>query len=100
YEPALLSSLPTLFLCDGEGLGHTPDSASSLPTGVTNRFATVDAILLVDNGARRMRAAHSAVMRSVVAVGQASKLILCFTHFDQVVGDNLPTFSAKEQHIL
>jgi hypothetical protein len=100
FKPEWATEFPRLVLLDGEGLGHTPDSASSLPTGVTNRFATVDAILLVDNGAQPMQAAPSAVMRSVVAVGQASKLIPCFTHFDQVVGDNLPTFSAKEQHIL
>lgn len=100
FRPEWATSSPRLVLLDGEGLGHTPDSASSLPTAVTNRFSVVDAILLVDNGAQPMQAAPSAVMRSVVAVGQASKLIFCFTHFDQVVGDNLPTFSAKEQHIL
>jgi len=100
FEPAWLDSRPKLVLLDGEGLGHTPDSASSLPTSVTNRFSSVDAILLVDNGAQPMQAAPSAVMRSMVAVGQASKLVLCFTHFDQVLGDNLPTFTAKEQHIL
>lgn len=100
FRPEWITESPRLVLLDGEGLGHTPDSASSLPTAVTNRFGDVDAILLVDNGAQPMQAAPSAVMRSVVAVGQATKLILCFTHFDQVVGDNLPTFSAKEQHIL
>lgn len=100
FAPAWLDARPNLVLLDGEGLGHTPDSASSLPTGVTNRFSSVDAILLVDNGAQPMQAAPSAVMRSLVAVGQAAKLVLCFTHFDQVLGDNLPTFTAKEQHIL
>ncbi len=28
------------------------------------------------------------------------KLHLLFTHFDQVSGDNLPTFSAREEHVL
>lgn len=100
FKPEWATSVPRLVLLDGEGLGHTPDSASSLPTTVTGRFESADGILLVDNGAQPMQAAPSAVMRSVVAVGQASKLVLCFTHFDQVIGDNLPTFSAKEQHIL
>src|SRR6266849_2900611 len=29
-----------------------------------------------------------------------SKLFVCFTHFDEVTGDNLPTFKAKEAHVL
>jgi hypothetical protein len=56
--------------------------------------------LLVENGAQPMQAAPQAVMRGVAAVGQTHKLIFCFTPFDQVVGDNLPTFKAKEQHVL
>jgi len=100
FQPVWMADRPRLVLIDGEGLGHTPDSASSLPTSVTTRFDSVDTIVLVDNGAQPMQAAPGAVMRSVTAMGQASKLIFCFTHFDQVVGDNLPTFSAKEEHIL
>src|SRR5207344_1245832 len=40
------------------------------------------------------------LMRSLVAVGQSQKLLFCFTHFDQVGGDNLMGFSDKEQHVL
>ena len=29
-----------------------------------------------------------------------AKLHILFTHFDQVQGDNLPTFSAREEHVL
>lgn len=100
FEPSWADGPLPLVLLDGEGLGHTPDSASSLPTSVTKQLEMVDAIVLVDNGAQPMQAAPNAVMRSVVAVGQTSKLLVCFTHFDQVTGDNLPTFSAREQHIL
>lgn len=32
--------------------------------------------------------------------GNASKLHVIFTHFDQVKGDNLPGFSDREQHVL
>lgn len=39
-------------------------------------------------------------MREVVATGNARKLILVFTHFDEVKGDNLPNAAAKAQHVL
>lgn len=32
--------------------------------------------------------------------GSASKLLLLFTHFDEVKGDNLPNATAREQHVL
>jgi hypothetical protein len=70
FHPEWLSSPRPLVLLDGEGLGHTPDSAASLPTSVTSRFEIVDAIVLVDNGAQPMQAAPQAVMRGVAAVGQ------------------------------
>jgi hypothetical protein len=89
-----------LVLLDGEGLGHTPDPAASLPTAVTRRFEEVDAILLVDNAGQPMQAATVAAMRNLAANGQTGKLIICFTHFDNVVGDNIPTFKLREQHVL
>ena len=87
-------------LLDGEGLGHTPDPAASLPTSVTRRFEDVDAVLLVDNAAQPMQAATVAAMRNLASNGQAGKLIICFTHFDNVGGDNMPTFKLREQHVL
>jgi hypothetical protein len=47
-----------------------------------------------------MQAAPLAALREVVATGNARKLILVFTHFDEVKGDNLPNASAKAQHVL
>ena len=91
---------PALALFDIEGLGHTPDSAASLPTAVTRRLDDVDAVLLVDNATQPMQGATMAAMRSLASGGQAEKLIVCFTHFDGVVGDNLPTFRSKKHHVL
>jgi len=42
-------SRPKLALMDGQGLGHTPDSSSSVTTHITRRFGHVDVILLVDS---------------------------------------------------
>jgi energy-coupling factor transporter ATP-binding protein EcfA2 len=91
--------IPRLVLIDGEGLGHTPESASSLPTSVTKRYEKVDAILLVDNAAQPMQAGAQAVLRSLAVSGHDSKLRIVFTHFDQMKGDNLPNQEAKKNHV-
>ena len=94
------SEVPKLVLLDGEGLGHTPKSSSAVSTAVSRRIEAADAVLLVDNATQPMQAASFAAMREVVATGNARKLIVAFTHFDQVKGDNLPNPDAKVQHVL
>lgn len=93
-------SIPQLVLMDGEGLGHTPDSTSSISTSITRRYKHTDAILLVDNAAQPMQAAPIAVLQSVVAGGYQSKLSICFTHFDEVKGDNIPNVAMRKEHVL
>ena len=92
--------VPKLVLLDGEGLGHTPTSSSAVSTAVSRRIEAADAVLLVDSAKQPMQAAPLAAMREVVATGNARKLIIGFTHFDEVKGDNLPNASAKVQHVL
>ncbi|NCC33924.1 MAG: hypothetical protein EOM24_18195 [Chloroflexia bacterium] len=46
-----------------------------------------------------MQAAPGAVLSSVALNGYGKKLAVTFTHFDQVRGDNLPTPSAKREHV-
>ena len=91
---------PKLVLLDGEGLGHTPSTSASVSTTVSRRIEDVDAVLLVDNAAQPMQAAPVAAMRELARSGNAAKLIVVFTHFDEVKGDNLPTPSAKVQHVM
>lgn len=101
FSPTWVSGrVPKLVLFDGEGLGHTPKSASSLSTGVSQRIQEVDAVLLVDNATQPMQAAPFAAMRHIVTTGNVNKLILAFTHFDEVKGDNLPNASQKARHVL
>jgi hypothetical protein len=57
-------------------------------------------VLLVDNAAQPMQAAPVAALKGIAVSGNASKLHVIFTHFDQVKGDNLPGFSDREQHVL
>ncbi len=91
--------IPKLVLLDGEGLGHTPESSSAVPTAVSRRIEAADAVLLVDSATQPMQRAPMAAMREVVTTGNARKLIMAFTHFDAVKGDDLPNASAKVQRV-
>ena len=57
-------------------------------------------MLVVDNAAQPMQAAPVAALKGIAVSGNASKLHVILTHFDQVKGDNLPGFSDREQHVL
>ncbi|UNN05181.1 hypothetical protein [Rhodococcus opacus] len=92
-------AVPPLVLIDGEGLGHTPTSAAALSMAVSERINAVDVILLVDNAAQPMQAAPAAAIRSILISGNVDKLVFCFTHFDEVTGDNLATPRDRADHV-
>lgn len=100
FAPVFTDTNRKLIFMDGQGLGHTPDSATSVTTHITERFKDVDLILLVDNAKQPMQAAPLSVIRSVAASGYQKKLAIAFTHFDQVKGANLPGFQEKQDHVL
>ncbi len=98
--PTFTTRRPKLVLLDGQGLGHTPDSSSSVTTHITRRFGDVDVVLLVDNAQQPMQAAPLSVFRAAAVGGHQDKLAVAFTHFDQVKGVNIPTFADKRDHVL
>ncbi|MGH9891198.1 MAG: hypothetical protein ACREA0_04285, partial [bacterium] len=101
FRPAWLDARDVrLVLFDGEGIGHTAESLTSLPTATTRRFEDVDAVLLVDDASQPMLGASLTALRALVTSGHADKLIFCFTHFDQVRGANLRTASDKQAHVV
>ncbi|MBM9437235.1 ATP-binding protein [Actinacidiphila bryophytorum] len=100
FQPTWTSEPVRLVLVDGEGLGHTPKSVAALSTHVTTQLQDADAVVLVDNAAQPMQAAPVAALKGIAVSGNAAKLHIVFTHFDQVKGDNLPTFGDREQHVL
>lgn len=71
-----------------------------MSTSVSRQIDAADAVLLVDNATEPMQAAPIAAMSEIVTTGNTRKLILAFTHFDQVKGDNLPNAAAKALHVL
>ena len=97
--PPFTETAPQLVLIDGQGLGHTPDSSSSVTTHITGRFDRVNVILLVDNAQQPMQAAPLSVLRTVAHSGHSEKLAVAFTHFDQIKGPNLRSMSDKRGHV-
>ena len=91
---------PRIVLMDGQGIGHNADSTFSVSTAITKRFQIADVIVLVDNAAQPMQAAPVSVLRTLVASGHESKLVLAFTHFDEVKGDNLIGTKAQTEHVV
>lgn len=98
--PTFTDQQAKLVLLDGQGLGHTPDSSTSVTTHITRRFSEVDVILLVDNAKQPVQAAAQSVLRAVASSGNYNKLLIAFTHFDQVKGLNLPSYTFKRAHVL
>lgn len=99
FKPHFLPNIPRLVILDGEGLGHTPDTISNLPSKIISSFDFIDAIILVDDAQSPMLASPYSVIKSTAISGHYRKLFLCFTHFDAVKGDNLPTIQDKIDHI-
>lgn len=100
FRPEWATQLPHLVLIDGEGLGHTQETVASVPAAVAELVQSVDRVCLVDNATQPMQAAPIAVLRHLVASGNAEKLMLGFTHFDLVKADNLRSIEARRLHVL
>ena len=89
-----------LVLIDVEGLGHSPDSSSTVPSSLLERFDSVDAIVLVDNAEQPMQAAPITALRAVLSSGNVKKLIIAFTHFDQIKAADLANIKDRQSHVL
>lgn len=92
--------MPKLVLFDTEGLGHTVESAASISTKHSRLIAEADAVVMVDNAEQPMQASASTLLRAMARTGHSGKLYTCFTHFDAVSGDNLPSAADRALHVL
>ena len=98
-EDNILGSERKLVILDGEGLGHTARSATSISSRITDRFPSVDVILLVDNAQQPMLAAPQELVKAAGSTGYASKLAFAFTHFENVTGDDLFTVEDRMERV-
>jgi len=99
FKPDWSERVPKLVLIDGQGLGHTASTSSSIPVQTLRKFESCDAVLLVDSAKHPMQAASLAVLRSVAASGHISKLRICFTHMDELSGDSIRNRKSRIRHV-
>lgn len=99
FKPEWSERVPKLVLIDGQGLGHTASTSSSIPAQTLRKFEKSDVVLLVDSAKHPMQAASLAVLRSVAASGNIAKLRICFTHMDELSGDSLRNRKSRVRHV-
>ena len=88
-----------LVILDGEGLGHSAQTATSVRSEISSRFSQVDLILLVDNAQQPMLAAPQQLVREAGSAGYAGKVAFAFTHFENVTGDDLDAIEDREDRV-
>lgn len=98
FKPSFAEETPKLVLVDGLGLGHKTTS-TSIPTEITSRFQEIDSIILVDNAISPVMDNAKVAIKTIVESGNTIKLLTCFTHMDELVGDNLKTGKDKMTHV-
>lgn len=99
FKPSWTERVPKLVLIDGQGLGHTASTSSSIPSQTLRKFEVSDVVLLVDSAKHPMQAASLAVLRSLAASGHISKLRICFTHMDELSGDSIRNRKSRIRHV-
>lgn len=99
FKPEWSERVPKLVLIDGQGLGHTASTSSSIPAQTLRKFEKSDVVLLVDSAKHPMQAASLAVLRSVATSGNIAKLRICFTHMDELSGDSLRNRKSRVRHV-
>jgi len=91
FHPTWAPEIPYLMAVDTVGLGHTPESASSLPAEIVRQLPRSDRVVLVDDASHPMQSATAAALRQLTNSGYLDRLVLCFTHVDGVVGPHVRT---------
>ncbi len=62
-------------------------------------FELVDVILLVDNASQPMQYSSLTALRRAVVSGYRDRLIIAFTHFDLVKGENFESSKDRRMHV-
>ena len=98
FRPDFCSEPLKLVLFDGKGLGHST-SVSSVPTEVMEKYRSVDAILLVDDATKPLMDNAKLAIKDVIYSGYADRILMCYTHIDEMKGDNFVKTQDKVNHV-
>jgi hypothetical protein len=85
-------------LYDGMGLGHKT-AVSSIPTTLVNKFLQADSIILVDTAKAPLLDNVKLAVKTLIEGGHSGKLLFCYTHMDQMSGDNFANDKDKIKHV-
>jgi GTPase Era involved in 16S rRNA processing len=99
FFPKWAQDKQPIVLIDTEGLGHKASAEGNLPNSIVDWFDQVDAILLVDKSTDSMASSVGKALETIAATGHTQKLMVAFTHMDELEGDNLLAFQAKKDHL-
>lgn len=99
FKPTFCEHVPKLVLYDGEGLGHKTQ-ISSVPIKTVDMLDRWDSIILVDNAASPIMDTTKILLKTIIDVGQTKKLMMAFTHFDYMEGDNMIKTKDKMKHVI
>lgn len=99
FQPPRATTPVRLVWLDTEGVGHTAATLTSLSTRFSRLADEANAVVLVDNAEQPMQAGSTAVLEALARSGNASKLVLAYSHFDGVQGDNYVTPNERAAHV-
>lgn len=88
-----------MVLIDTEGLGHKASAEANLSNSMVDWFDQVDAILLIDKATDSMANSVGKALETIASTGHTQKLVIAFTHMDDLKGDNLSSIQAKKDHL-
>ncbi|NJL48564.1 MAG: hypothetical protein HC929_15135 [Leptolyngbyaceae cyanobacterium SM2_5_2] len=99
FFPTWLPDKRPIVLIDTEGLEHKASAEANLPNSMVDWFDQVNVILLVDKATDSMANSVGKALETIAATGHTQKLIIAFTHMDDLKGENLPDFQTKKDHL-
>lgn len=90
---------PKLVIIDSEGEGHSGKKITSLPLTITNKFNSVDAIIIVDKADDAMKGISQVILNEALSRGSYEKIIMLYNRFENIDGANLFDDDDKEEFI-
>lgn len=99
FRPEFCNEPIKLVIYDGMGLGHATTSITSVPTDVMEKYSEVDSIILVDDATQPLMENSKTALKDVIFSGYADKTLMCYTHIDEMKGDNFIRTQDKVNHV-
>lgn len=93
-----LNKCPKISFVDGKGIGHTTNNGS-IPISYIDLFKVSDIILVIDEASKPMQQSTVDIIKGIVKHGYHEKLLIAFSKFDELKGENYENDDDKVEHI-